>query len=321
MPKPKKQDNGIEIKKDINREVLIGQLVENVTKITGLRCTPAMIYNYEKLGLISQPSRTEGGFRLFRIEDINLVANIKRWQSQGMSLEQIKEKLQSGENNFVAETKQLDLPADRRTQILKAAASVFPQKGYAGTTLQDVAMEAGISSSAIYQYFRSKEDLFLALTDNLSFVELLGQINLSFSEEKEISYEDVRQSLIDVGEAFLDTHMRHAEIVRMFISEARSFPEVGKRYCLRLINPVEKLLNRYLTQQINHGILRDVDVQLAVHAFYGIFLNFVITQNLLVGEGILYFPKKDRVKKLVDIYLNGMFNPSFDSKALPNNKL
>ncbi len=315
MPKTEKQENGIEIKKDLHREVSIGQLVDSVSKMTNLRCTPAMIYNYERLGLIPEPARTEGGFRLFRIEDINLVANIKRWQSQGMSLAHIKEKLQSGEDDFEIETKQLDLPADRRTQILEAAASVFPQKGYAGTTLQDVALEAGISSSAIYQYFRSKEDLFLALTDNLSFVELLGQINLSFNEKKEISYEDVRKSLIDVAEAFTDTHMRHAEIIRMFISEARSFPEVGKRYCIRLITPVEKLLNRYLAQQMNRGILRDVEVQLAVHAFYGIFLNFVITQKLLVGEDILYFPKKDRVKKLVDIYLNGMFNPSFESKT------
>lgn len=315
MSNTKKQENGIDIKKDMHREVSIGQLVESVAKMTDLRCTPAMIYNYEKLGLIPEPARTEGGFRIFRIEDINLVANIKRWQSQGWSLAHIKEKLKSGEDNFINETKLLDLPANRRTQILEAAGSVFPRKGYANTTLQDVALEANISSSAIYQYFRSKEDLFLALVDNLSFVELLGHINLTIDEEKEISYEEVRQSLIDVGEAYLDTHMRHAEIVRMFISEARDFPEVGKRYCIRLIAPVEKLLNRYLTEQIKRGILRDVDVQLAVHTFYGVYLNFVITQNLLVGEGILYFPKKDRVKKCVDIFLNGMLNPSYKSDA------
>jgi len=313
MPKTMKPDNGVDIKKDNHREISIGQLVESVTKITNFRCTPAMIYNYEKLGLLPEPARTEGGFRMFRIEDINLVANIKRWQSQGWSLATIKEKLQSGEDELKDETKLLDLPTDRRTQILEAAGSVFIRKGYAGTTLQDIALEANISSSAIYQYFRSKEDLFLALVDNLSFVELLGNINILVDEKKEISYEDVRKSLIDVGEAYLDTHMRHAEIVRMFISEARDFPEVGKRYCIRLIAPVEKLLNRYLTEQIKRGILRDVDVQLAVHTFYGVYLNFVITQKLLVGEGILYFTKKDRVEKCVDIFLNGMLNPSYKS--------
>ncbi len=61
---------------------------------------------------------------------------------------------------------------------------------------------------------------------------------------------------------------------------------------------------------MKQGALREVNVELAVHAFYGIFLNFVVTQRLLNGEGILYFPKKDRVSQLVDIYLKGLLNPS-----------
>jgi hypothetical protein len=37
----------------------------------------------------------------------------------------------------------------------------------------------------------------------------------------------------------------------------------------------------------------------------------------LVGEEILYFPKKDRVKQLVDIYLMGLYNPQAE-KSLPS---
>lgn len=303
------EKNGFSIKADSNRGISIGQLVESVTRLTGQRCTPAMIYNYEKIGLLPQPSRTKGGFRLFRPQDIHLVVCIKRCQALGMSLATIKEKIDPCADDLELLEKELDLPVDRRTQILEAAITVFPQKGYAATTLQDIAQEAGISTSAIYQQFRSKEDLFLALTDNLSFISILDEINASLDEEKDIGYEDVRRSLIEVGEGFLSTHMHNAEIVRMFICEARSFPEVGKRYCMRLIAPVEKLLMRYLSAQMKRGILRPVNVELAVHSFYGIFLNFVVTQNLLRGEGILHFPKKDRVKQLVDIYLMGMFNP------------
>jgi AcrR family transcriptional regulator len=310
--------NGLGIKVDTNRGITIGQLVESVSKLTGQRCTPAMIYNYEKHGLLPTPDRTEGGFRLFRIRDIQRVACIKRRQAQGMSLDTIKERLASCEEDFDLDSEELDLPTDRRIQILEAAVAIFPQKGYASTTLQDIAQEAGISSSAIYQHFRSKEDLFLALTDNLSFIPILDEINQSLDGEKDLGYEDVRRSLIEVGEGFLSTHMRNAEIVRLFIAEARSFPEVGKRYCVRLVAPVEKLLMRYLSTQMNRGVLRQVNVELAVHAFYGIFLNFVVTQNLLVGEGILHFPKRDRVKQLVDIYLMGLFNPSDAGGPLPD---
>ena len=312
MPQNKKSNdgNGFGIKADSGRGISIGQLVDSVSRLTGQRCTPAMIYNYEKKGLIPPPARTEGGFRQFRVQDIHLVVCIKRCQSLGMSLETIKERIDPCVDDLELLEKELELPVDRRTQILEAAATIFPQKGYAATTLQEIAQEAEISVSAIYQHFRSKEDLFLALTDNLSFISILDEINASLNEEKDIGYEDVRRSLIEVGEGFLSTHMHNAEIVRMFIAEARSFPEVGKRYCIRLVAPVEKLLMRYLSAQMKRGVLRPVSVELAVHAFYGIFLNFVVTQNLLVGEGILHFPKRDRVEQLVDIYLMGMFSPA-----------
>jgi len=307
--------NGIEIKVDSDQEITIGQLVDSVIKLTGQRCTSAMIYNYEKMGLIPEPTRTKGGFRLFRIHDIQLVACIKRLQAQGMSLDMIKEKIETCEDELDFTEKNFELPVDRRTQILKAAAIIFPQKGYAATTLQDIAQEAGTSSSTIYQYFKSKEDLFIALTDNLSFIDVLDQINQSLDDKKDVSYEEVRQSLIDVGEGYLETHMRNAEIVRMFIAETKNFPEVGRRYCERLIAPVEKLLMNYLSAQMKRGVLRQTSVELAVHSFYGIFLNFVVTQKLLLGEGILYFPEKDRVKRLVDTYLTGLFNPLIEGDA------
>lgn len=47
-----------------------------------------------------------------------------------------------------------------RTVILSAAASVFAQKGYYGTTMDDLANASGYSPAAIYKYFKNKEDLF-----------------------------------------------------------------------------------------------------------------------------------------------------------------
>jgi len=296
------------------RGITIGQLVESVSQMVGQRCTPAMIYNYEKHGLLPPSARTAGGFRLFRVEDIQRVVCIKRMQAQGISLEAIREKIGTCSEEMKLTSQAIDLPVDRRTRILEAAAVVFPQKGYAATTLQDVAQEADVASSAIYQYFRNKEDLFLALTDNLSFIPILDEINRSLDEEKDLEYEDIRRSLIAVAEGFLDTHVHNLEILRMFLAEARSFPQVGRRYCERLVAPVDKLLERYLSRQMKRGVLRKVNVALAVNAFYGIFLNIIVTQNLLEGEGILHLPERNRVEQLIDIYLLGLVHPPVEEK-------
>ena len=49
---------------------------------------------------------------------------------------------------------------DRRQKILAAAEAVFDANGYATATVEQVAAKAGISKGSIYNYFRSKEELF-----------------------------------------------------------------------------------------------------------------------------------------------------------------
>jgi len=52
--------------------------------------------------------------------------------------------------------------SDRKRQaILDAARSVFSRLGYAKTSMDDVAEEAGIAKGTLYLYFKSKEDLYL----------------------------------------------------------------------------------------------------------------------------------------------------------------
>jgi TetR/AcrR family transcriptional regulator, transcriptional repressor for nem operon len=52
-----------------------------------------------------------------------------------------------------------------RQRIVEAAAGLIVQQGVAGTTLEDVRAEAGVSSSQIYHYFADKEALVLAVVD------------------------------------------------------------------------------------------------------------------------------------------------------------
>jgi AcrR family transcriptional regulator len=53
--------------------------------------------------------------------------------------------------------------AARRATILEAAQGVFGQRGYHGTSIDDVAQAAGISKALIYEHFASKRDLHAEL--------------------------------------------------------------------------------------------------------------------------------------------------------------
>lgn len=52
---------------------------------------------------------------------------------------------------------------DKKQNIIRAAILTFAQKGYTATRIIDVARAAGIGKGTIYEYFKSKEDLFFAV--------------------------------------------------------------------------------------------------------------------------------------------------------------
>ncbi|WP_294347331.1 TetR/AcrR family transcriptional regulator [Prosthecochloris sp.] len=53
----------------------------------------------------------------------------------------------------------------KRQQLVKAAVSVFSERGFKGTSMEEVSLRAGIGKGTIYEYFGSKEDLFYACFD------------------------------------------------------------------------------------------------------------------------------------------------------------
>jgi len=58
-----------------------------------------------------------------------------------------------------------DVSAERRPQILQAAARVFLQKGFIAARMEDIAVCAGLSVGILYHYFPGKLDITLALMD------------------------------------------------------------------------------------------------------------------------------------------------------------
>jgi TetR/AcrR family transcriptional regulator, transcriptional repressor of aconitase len=56
----------------------------------------------------------------------------------------------------------------RRQQIIDAARTRFATHGFARTSMADIVGESGLSTGAIYRYFKSKEELVIAVCDQAS---------------------------------------------------------------------------------------------------------------------------------------------------------
>jgi len=66
--------------------------------------------------------------------------------------------------------------SERKAQILNSAIKTFGEKGFQNATIAEIAKDAGIGDATIYEYFKSKEDLLLAIPVEIT-KELIPQIN------------------------------------------------------------------------------------------------------------------------------------------------
>jgi AcrR family transcriptional regulator len=55
----------------------------------------------------------------------------------------------------------------KRLSILEAAANVFCRQGFAGASIDEIAAEACVSRQTIYNHYREKETLFIAVVDDV----------------------------------------------------------------------------------------------------------------------------------------------------------
>jgi AcrR family transcriptional regulator len=69
---------------------------------------------------------------------------------------------------------------NRKHLLLDSALKCFASRGYESTTIDDIVHEAGVSKGMFYNYFRSKEEMYLELLENRTS-EWFAELRLEFA--------------------------------------------------------------------------------------------------------------------------------------------
>jgi AcrR family transcriptional regulator len=114
----------------------------------------------------------------------------------------------------------------KRAAILAGAEEVFLDRGYALTTMDDVAAAAGVGKQTVYRHFASKEALF---EDLISSMCVGGALAGHLEEGGEPS---VDARLRDLGWALLHNLMsvNGIRLYRAVVAEAQRRPELGRLF-------------------------------------------------------------------------------------------
>lgn len=171
----------------------------------------------------------------------------------------------------------LTVPADARERILAASTKLFARSGARGTTIREIAEEAGVNSQLLYYYFEDKAGLARAVVDQAA--ERVNSLLISAAQRTGTPRERLEAFVI----AWVQVILEHAETIRMLHGLAR---EIGKElvpYVRTRASGNATLIRKLITDGIAAGEFRnDLDPRYAAASLIG------MTHYLAIGGPILF---------------------------------
>jgi TetR/AcrR family transcriptional regulator, mexJK operon transcriptional repressor len=191
----------------------------------------------------------------------------------------------------------------KRRAIVDVARSAFLAQGYAATSMSEIAAKLGGSKGTLYNYFRSKEELFEAFmveTCQGPAAEVFGRLP-SPTESR-----DIRASLIDHGVTLLEFLLREDMIAlhRLVVAEAGRFPELGRMFYEAGPQRGEVRFTEYFEGAIAAGLVRAGDAKMMGQRLKDLVLSDVYLRRLWgVLEPLSARAARAHVAESVDIFL------------------
>ncbi len=115
---------------------------------------------------------------------------------------------------------------DRREGILAIAREVFMEEGYAAASMSAIAARVGGSKGTLYNYFRSKAELFNAVIRDDCGREQAALFDLDDDDS------DFEQTLLTLGKRFIRLMLSDDVLAfhRILAAESARFPEIGEAH-------------------------------------------------------------------------------------------
>jgi AcrR family transcriptional regulator len=192
----------------------------------------------------------------------------------------------------------------KREQILKGAMAVFLRSGYAGTSMDRVAAEAGVSKQTIYRHFQDKEGLFRSLIE----CETIGRFEAVFHlDPQHIDPETLLRRLAKIYFTQVVDSGHYIPLLRIVITESERFPELAKLFTQTVVQRGKKLLCEYFRY---HSELKIRDPEAISQIFFGSMVSWVILQKMLYGEESIDLSRDRVVDQLIYLIVDRSKNQS-----------
>lgn len=166
----------------------------------------------------------------------------------------------------------------RREAMLDIAAEVFLEEGFDAASMSTIAAKVGGSKSTLYNYFKSKEDIFQAHVER--YCSWQGQEMFALLDDEG---DDLRAALTRLGRRYMtnimsDRNMRH---FRLIAAASERSPDIGRAFYEAGPLRGARLLGGFLARMKLEGRIDVPDPIAAAHQFIGLCQNRMLKARLV----------------------------------------
>ena len=151
----------------------------------------------------------------------------------------------------------------RRTQILDVAATLFSERGFAGTTTRQIAAAVGTSETVLFRHFPTKNSLYNAILERWAptadvdrWLDALRV--LADSRDDEALFRAVVTAIL---ESYRQTPVYH----RLMLFAALEDNELARIAHVRYTTPISSFLREYVARRQSEGAFRRIRPEVVVH--------------------------------------------------------
>jgi AcrR family transcriptional regulator len=257
--------------------------MKELSRASGLPVSTIKFYLAK--GLLPPPRKQKPNVAYYDRAFLERLLLIKNMREEGLSIRSIKsildrypfrdvadwnrfrERARNKGPHELAEEERLATLSDeerKREEILDAALRVFSSRGYRSATMDDIAAEARVSKGTCYQYFPSKEDIFIATMER-SLRSLLSETGRVAGE--------ARDALTRLGLEGLSFISRYRDVQFMFtsvVTEALAGNQRLRKKAAEAYRRVAEFLAQDIQRGIEEGVFRPLDPLDVAYALIGI---------------------------------------------------
>jgi AcrR family transcriptional regulator len=178
-----------------------------------------------------------------------------------------------------AGAKKTSLPkSERRQQILTVARDVFARRGYHQTTIDDIALQAGVARGTFYLYFEDKRAVFSDLIDRFSSQLTMAIVRIVTDEPQRPVVDQVRENI----RAIIGTCLMERSMTKILFTDAVGIDPAFDRKLFTFYDTVVQLLAESLKDGQALGIVDEGEPRVLAYLTIGA-LKELLYQAVTLG--------------------------------------